>query len=134
MSSFAIVPYDPGEHVAFVCDSFSKSTREVWPYSLIRHGDAVRGFRELLANPRVRAVVAVVEGVQVGWAASLGGRLVHAFVKPDYRKHGIAGQLVTALQLDPKDLEVLVWTFKCVKLDRAAPGRVRLAIAEELSQ
>lgn len=133
MSKLEIRAYDPALDVAIVCDTFATSARQTFPLSLIRKSAAVEYLREILQRGQARAVVATFDDLVIGWGAAIGDTLIFAFTKVDYRKRGIARQVVQALGLDDSAVKVAIWTRGCEKVNRARPGRLTSVVCEELS-
>lgn len=111
------------EHFPFVRDSFVQGVKPVFPYSDLSKETITAILARKLYSSWARGVVAVLEGVIVGWAVSYKGRLFYAHVKHEYRRSGIARAMTEALELSPRT-PVMVWTPSCRKIVRDKPGRV----------
>jgi GNAT superfamily N-acetyltransferase len=100
---------------AFVLDTFRRTVvadRSV--LDLLEAGITVhvRELDRLLRGAGQFAVASLAASPECieGWSVSCGGRLVFAYVRPAFRRWGIAGAMVDALLPEVTPLPVVYWT------------------------
>ena len=110
LSVVEIIPFQAG-HAPWVLSTFWRQLRHaegVDAKQAFQYADALA---RALRGP-ARAYVATPRGYAddpIGWAASVGGAVVFAYVRQDFRRHGIAIQLVGCLTAHPP-VRLAFWT------------------------
>lgn len=118
MNGVELVPYSPCDHAGFVVGTFAASLSEEFPWRQSSMRPHKRILERVLRDPECRAFVAVPRGHGddfLGWAASIGGALVYAHVKPIVQRQGVGRTLIDALGISPP-VPVIYWTRTCSRL------------------
>lgn len=108
---------------AFVLDSFRRHIAgDSAVADLLEAGVTVhvRELDRLLRGAGTFAVASLAASPDCieGWAVACDGRLVFAYVRPDFRKWGIAGALVDALLPEATPLPLVYWTRDAAAIHR----------------
>lgn len=100
-------------HFPLVRSSFVRAVSEIEPDPAASRILLHKIIHRVLVDPSSRTVVASPVGYpdeHIGWAVALGGALVFAYVKKDFRHRGLGTVLVSQV-LDPDGpIRVAYWT------------------------
>jgi hypothetical protein len=134
---YAIVPFDPMKHTAFLFDSFRKSLIECWNWKAVPPRLLIERMKKHIRTPGVVTRMAVGipdENILLGWACCRpsDNEVVYAFVKYEQRRLRVGTSLVREAGVDlGQQTGVLYWSHAAQRIAQRPKYRLHFRVTDE---